>query len=198
MIRVLLSAPLVSSAPALLSFHMLTGKMGSRPQPYRRQYTRQPLCNGDRCALARAVDTVPGPILLAYDARAPHWQHRSLPGSLLALLPVAGLDLHRPLPAQHAASSRTPAPTAASSPSAPGRADEHVRDRAPGRGYRTALMGKYLNDYFPSRRRLGGPYVPPGWTAWAVARQRLPAVQLPPASSNGRASCTTASARRTT
>jgi N-acetylglucosamine-6-sulfatase len=34
-------------------------------------------------------------------------------------------------------------------------------------GYRTALMGKYLNDYDP-RHTPGqsGPYVPPGWTEW--------------------------------
>jgi arylsulfatase A-like enzyme len=40
-----------------------------------------------------------------------------------------------------------------------------------GVGYRTALMGKYLNQYSPSRIRtaLGGPYVPPGWTDWTVA-----------------------------
>jgi len=38
-------------------------------------------------------------------------------------------------------------------------------------GYRTALMGKYLNQYTPGRIRtaLGGPYVPPGWSDWAVA-----------------------------
>lgn len=38
-------------------------------------------------------------------------------------------------------------------------------------GYRTALMGKYLNQYSPSRIRtaLGGPYVPPGWSDWTVA-----------------------------
>jgi N-acetylglucosamine-6-sulfatase len=38
-------------------------------------------------------------------------------------------------------------------------------------GYRTALMGKYLNQYTPTRIRtpLGGPYVPPGWTDWSVA-----------------------------
>ena len=37
-------------------------------------------------------------------------------------------------------------------------------------GYRTALMGKYLNNYIP-RHKLGGkvPYVPPGWTEWDVA-----------------------------
>ena len=37
-------------------------------------------------------------------------------------------------------------------------------------GYRTALMGKYLNGYVPGRH-LGGahPYVPPGWSEWDVA-----------------------------
>jgi arylsulfatase A-like enzyme len=40
-----------------------------------------------------------------------------------------------------------------------------------GVGYRTALMGKYLNQYSPTRIRtaLGGPYVPPGWSDWTVA-----------------------------
>jgi N-acetylglucosamine-6-sulfatase len=40
-----------------------------------------------------------------------------------------------------------------------------------GVGYRTALLGKYLNQYSPGRIRtaLGGPYVPPGWTDWTVA-----------------------------
>ena len=35
-------------------------------------------------------------------------------------------------------------------------------------GYRTALMGKYMNQYNPGsvRDALGGPYVPPGWTDW--------------------------------
>jgi arylsulfatase A-like enzyme len=36
-------------------------------------------------------------------------------------------------------------------------------------GYRTALFGKYLNGYFPFSRVDGArPYVPPGWSAWAV------------------------------
>ena len=35
-------------------------------------------------------------------------------------------------------------------------------------GYRTSLMGKYMNQYNPSRIRdaFGRPYVPPGWTDW--------------------------------
>ncbi|HEX3650153.1 MAG TPA: sulfatase [Pseudonocardiaceae bacterium] len=37
-------------------------------------------------------------------------------------------------------------------------------------GYRTAMMGKYLNGYQPGQK-LGGslPYVPPGWDEWDVA-----------------------------
>ena len=43
-------------------------------------------------------------------------------------------------------------------------------------GYRTALMGKYLNQYSPGRIRtaLGGPYVPPGWSDWVVAGNGYP------------------------
>jgi arylsulfatase A-like enzyme len=35
-------------------------------------------------------------------------------------------------------------------------------------GYRTALMGKYMNQYSPrgARDAFGRPYVPPGWTDW--------------------------------
>jgi N-acetylglucosamine-6-sulfatase len=37
-------------------------------------------------------------------------------------------------------------------------------------GYRTALMGKYLNGYTPNAAVEGRPrFVPPGWTDWAVA-----------------------------
>jgi N-acetylglucosamine-6-sulfatase len=37
-------------------------------------------------------------------------------------------------------------------------------------GYRTGMMGKYLNGYTPHTVVDGAPqYVPPGWSAWAVA-----------------------------
>src|SRR5205807_9624991 len=42
-------------------------------------------------------------------------------------------------------------------------------------GYRTAMMGKYLNGYRPSAT-LGraDPYVPPGWDEWDVAGDGYP------------------------
>lgn len=45
-----------------------------------------------------------------------------------------------------------------------------------GAGYRTALMGKYLNQYSPGRIRtaLGGPYIPPGWSDWVVTGNGYP------------------------
>jgi N-acetylglucosamine-6-sulfatase len=42
-------------------------------------------------------------------------------------------------------------------------------------GYRTALMGKYLNGYKPAARAGGRrPYVPPGWNEWDVAGNGYP------------------------
>jgi N-acetylglucosamine-6-sulfatase len=43
------------------------------------------------------------------------------------------------------------------------------------KGYRTAMMGKYLNGYDPAAT-LGGsqPYVPPGWSEWDVAGNGYP------------------------
>src|ERR1700690_2598525 len=35
-------------------------------------------------------------------------------------------------------------------------------------GYRTAMMGKYLNGYEPGYRNRHGLYVPPGWSDWDV------------------------------
>ena len=43
------------------------------------------------------------------------------------------------------------------------------------RGYRTALMGKYLNGYQPAAKEGGAtPYVPPGWNEWDVAGDGYP------------------------
>jgi arylsulfatase A-like enzyme len=42
-------------------------------------------------------------------------------------------------------------------------------------GYRTALMGKYINGYRPGVVVNGAPgFVPPGWSAWAVAGNGYP------------------------
>ncbi|KAB2347856.1 sulfatase family protein [Actinomadura rudentiformis] len=42
-------------------------------------------------------------------------------------------------------------------------------------GYRTGLMGKYMNGYQPADTQGGAaPYVPPGWTEWAVAGNGYP------------------------
>jgi arylsulfatase A-like enzyme len=41
-------------------------------------------------------------------------------------------------------------------------------------GYRTALMGKYLNGYTPTSFAAGGSRVPPGWSEWDVAGNGYP------------------------
>ncbi|GAA1932072.1 sulfatase family protein [Nocardioides marmoribigeumensis] len=49
-------------------------------------------------------------------------------------------------------------------------------------GYRTALVGKYLNGYGELRRRNGEPslhYVPPGWTDWYAAFGPPPSSRMP-------------------
>ncbi len=43
------------------------------------------------------------------------------------------------------------------------------------KGYRTAMMGKYLNGYLPADRQGGTePYVPPGWNEWDVGGNGYP------------------------
>jgi N-acetylglucosamine-6-sulfatase len=43
------------------------------------------------------------------------------------------------------------------------------------KGYRTAMMGKYLNGYLPADHQGGTqPYVPPGWTEWDVGGNGYP------------------------
>ncbi|MEV4316175.1 sulfatase [Actinocrispum sp. NPDC049592] len=43
------------------------------------------------------------------------------------------------------------------------------------KGYRTAMMGKYLNGYQPADHQGGPqPYVPPGWSEWDVAGNGYP------------------------
>jgi N-acetylglucosamine-6-sulfatase len=43
------------------------------------------------------------------------------------------------------------------------------------KGYRTGMMGKYLNGYQPADTQGGTePYVPPGWTEWDVAGNGYP------------------------
>ncbi len=46
-------------------------------------------------------------------------------------------------------------------------------------GYRTAMMGKYLNGYLQSRSPVPGTYVPPGWNEWDVAGWGYPEYDYP-------------------
>ena len=46
-------------------------------------------------------------------------------------------------------------------------------------GYRTAMMGKYLNGYLQDRSPVPGTYVPPGWSEWDVAGWGYRGVRLP-------------------
>ena len=48
-------------------------------------------------------------------------------------------------------------------------------------GYRTALMGKYMNGYAPADR-----FIPPGWTDWAVAGEAYKAFNYNLLTRNGR------------
>ena len=91
----------------------------------------------------------------------------------LAVLPVALVDLHRQLPARHQGvhQRRAGAGASASSTTA-ARSSTHSRSRCRTPGYRTAMMGKYLNGYGPLEGSVPGAavhYVPPGWAEWDVA-----------------------------
>ncbi len=46
-------------------------------------------------------------------------------------------------------------------------------------GYRTAMMGKYLNGYLQDRSPVPGTYVPPGWSEWDVAGWGYPEYGYP-------------------
>ena len=51
-------------------------------------------------------------------------------------------------------------------------------------GYSTALIGKYMNGYNPSRTRPELVYVPPGWDYWFAVRRRERGYDYP-ANDNG-------------
>ena len=94
---------------------------------------------------------------------------RPLRGHELAVLPVARLDLH-------AAATRTAPACCTNMPPAGGFEVFHLVEEQStfatslqAAGYRTAMMGKYLNGYRPGAGRRRAGFVPPGWTAWAVA-----------------------------
>ena len=89
----------------------------------------------------------------------------------LAVLPVAVLDLHRPVPARHATCSPTPARTAGSRRSRPtATRTRHSPSRSSRPATAPAMMGKYLNGYLPAPdRRAPATARPPGWNEWDVA-----------------------------
>ena len=56
-----------------------------------------------------------------------------------------------------------------------GEEDQTFATMLQAQGYRTGLMGKYLNGYTPARPEgTSGPYVPPGWNEWDVAGNGYP------------------------
>lgn len=56
-----------------------------------------------------------------------------------------------------------------------GEESETFATRLQSHGYRTALMGKYLNHYAPQGRVDGKPrFIPPGWNEWDVAGNGYP------------------------
>ena len=88
------------------------------------------------------------------------------------MLPVAGLDLHRQVPARHTLLGNTLPTGGFYKFRAEGEDHNTFATSLLRAGYRTAFMGKYLNDYNPAQSRtplreaLFGPYVPPGWSTW--------------------------------
>ena len=116
----------------------------------------------------------------------------------LAVLPVALVDLQRALPAQHGIFTNEARDGGFDAFHARGEESEHVRHATSRpRGYRPAMMGKYLNGYTPAGPSTASPLHPAGLERVGRRRQRLPGVQLQPQRERARSS-TTASSRRTT
>ena len=85
------------------------------------------------------------------------------------MLPVARLDLHGPLPAFDGVIRNQP-PDGGFEVFRPVAEQSTFATSLQVAGYRTALMGKYLNGYTPHAVVDGRPrYLPPGWSDWAVA-----------------------------
>ena len=100
----------------------------------------------------------------------------------LAVLPVALIDLHRRVPPRHRGLHQRRGDEAASPPSITTTTRTGLQRRAPGRaGYRTAMMGKYINGYLgpePLAHRLDRR--PAGVVGVGRGRLGLPRVQLRP------------------
>ena len=91
----------------------------------------------------------------------------------LAVLPVARLDLHRPLPAQHRRAHEHGRRRRLRAPSTPVEEKSTFATALQRAGYRTGLMGKYLNGYFPfSTVDARAPVRPAGLGGVGGRRQR--------------------------
>ena len=158
----------------------------ARAAPARRAHARGPRCECERATAAGAPEHRVRPHRRSrleprrlHAARAADGARRrdvhELLRDRLAVLPVPRVDLHR-------ASTRT---TPGSSPTAAadgGFAAFHARGEEqqtfatapPARGYRTAMMGKYLNGYTPAARGRRAAVHPAGLERVGRRRQRLP------------------------